>query len=84
MAAGLDVFGILLAAATLALLGWYFVHVARAMREAARAVAALPGALERAFDGTVPFWLRIARIAVIMLLCLTVAIVVVRKFGITF
>lgn len=84
MAAQVDVTFWLLAGSVIVLLGWYFVHIFQRFAAARRAVVALPGALEKAFDGSVPVWLRLLRVLAIMAVCLVAAVLIVRKFGISF
>ena len=77
--ASFDLYGWALAAAVLALFGWYFWHVATSMLKAGRVVQTLPAALERAFDGSVPPWLRLVRVVMSMLICFAAAVLIANK-----
>lgn len=73
-----------LVAGTVALFAAYFVHVALRLRNGVNALKALPGALERAFDGDVPPWLRLVRVVMIFVICLVAALLIASKFKLVF
>jgi hypothetical protein len=75
----------LLAAAVLALLGWYALHVISRFRSGAEDFRRLRFRenFALAFDDAVPFWLRMVRAILVVLIFAGAAILISRKFGFT-
>jgi len=69
-----------MAVTVLALLGWYFYSVTLRIRAGVQQVQLLPGHLQKAFDGSVPPWLRLVRVIMIVMISFAAALLIARKF----